>query len=114
MLALWALFDFEFLLTPLTKLGKLEKFAHHVCTHTTSRRIELEGSGWSGFVSRALRALANTAFSRVDISSRKYVKIRVDPCSPKNDLVSSRSDSFGAIFLSSPSADLSRCEQQTF
>ena len=37
-------------LTPLTKLGKLEKFAHHVCTHITSKRIELESPGWSGFV----------------------------------------------------------------
>ena len=63
---------------------------------------------------RALRVLADTAFGRVNISSRKYVKICVDPCSPKNDLVSSRSDSFGAIFLSSLSADLSSCEQQTF
>ena len=27
-------------LTPLTKLGELEKFAHHVCTHITSKRIE--------------------------------------------------------------------------
>ena len=50
MLALWALFDFEFILTPLTKLGKLEKFAHHVCTHITSKRIELEGLVWSGLV----------------------------------------------------------------
>ena len=24
-------------LTPLTKLGELEKFAHHVCTHITSK-----------------------------------------------------------------------------
>ena len=36
--------------TPLTKLGELEKFAHHVCTHITSKRIELEGPGWSGLV----------------------------------------------------------------
>ena len=31
----------------LTKLGEL---AHHVCTHITSKRIELEGPGWSGLV----------------------------------------------------------------
>ena len=37
-------------ITPLTKLGELEKFAHHVCTHITSKRIELEGPGWSGLV----------------------------------------------------------------
>ena len=37
-------------ITPLTKLGELEKFAHHVCTHITSKRIELESPGWSGFV----------------------------------------------------------------
>ena len=66
--------------------------------------------GWD----RALRVLADTAFGRVDNFSKKTGKIRVGPCPPKNDLVSSRSDSFGAIFLSSPSADLSRCEQQTF
>ena len=38
------------IITPLTKLGELEKFAHHVCTHITSKRIELEGPGWSGLV----------------------------------------------------------------
>ena len=37
-------------LTPLTKLGELEKFAHHVCTHIAFKRIELESPGWSGFV----------------------------------------------------------------
>ena len=34
-------------ITPLTKLGEL---AHHVCTHITSKQIELESPGWSGFV----------------------------------------------------------------
>ena len=37
-------------LTPLTKLGELEKFAHQVCTHINSKRIELEGTDWSGLV----------------------------------------------------------------
>ena len=27
-----------------------KKTAHHVCTHMTSKRIELEGPGWSGLV----------------------------------------------------------------
>ena len=40
-------FESTTLLTPLTKLGEL---AHHVCTHITSKRIELESPGWSGFV----------------------------------------------------------------
>ena len=40
----------DFHITPLTKLGELEKFAHHICTHITSKRIELESPGWSGFV----------------------------------------------------------------
>ena len=40
----------QLVITPLTKLGELEKFAHYVCTHITSKRIELESPGWSGFV----------------------------------------------------------------
>ena len=48
---------------------------------------------------RALRVLADTALGRVDIYSRKSVKIRVVPCLPKNGLVSSRFDSFGPLFL---------------